>query len=121
MKVELSKRLRSVVRDLAAKAYEREMRALLSPLAKDFVNWRTGRKDTWALLDALDRFAVPRRRLSQRYETSTIAPMTVAYAIVVGLLREDEVPAEVLDALEKPIAFYRQGFTDGTVAIEEED
>jgi hypothetical protein len=121
MKVDLSKRLRSIVRELAAKAHEREMRKLLAPVANSFAAWRSGTKGTWALLEDIDRFNLPRRRLTQRYETTSIAPMMVAYALVAGFLREDEVPAEVLDALSKPIAFYRQGLADGTVRMEEED
>jgi uncharacterized protein (UPF0147 family) len=47
--------------------------------------------------------------------------MMVAYALVTGLLRDDEVPRDVRQALEKPITFYRQGLADGTVAMDEED
>lgn len=47
--------------------------------------------------------------------------MHVAYALTTGLLSEDEVPREVLKALEEPIAFYRQGLANGTVSMEEED
>jgi hypothetical protein len=121
MKVELSKRLRSAVHELASTAHEREMRILLNPLAEDFAAWRTRKKDTWALLDAFDRFSVQRRRLSERFQARGIAPMVVAYALVAGILTESEVPAEVLAALEKPIAFYRDGIANGMVNMREED
>jgi len=121
MKVELSKRQKAIARDLAARAYEREMGKLLTPLAQAFEQWRAGKKGTWDLVEEIDRVAVPRRRLSQRYDTNSIAPMMVAHAIVVGLLREDEVPGELVQALEKPIAFYRRGLADGSVSMEEED
>jgi hypothetical protein len=123
MKVELSKRLRSIVRELAARAYERDLRKLLRPLAQSFRQWEAGQTDTWSLLGAIDRLANPRRRLAERYETNDIAPMMVAYAIVTGLLREDEVPAEIRNALERAIVFYRQGIADGSVGVslEEED
>ena len=32
--------------------------------------------------------------------------MNAAYAIVTGILDEDEVPAELLEALARPLAFY---------------
>src|SRR5882724_11915178 len=108
MKVELSKRLRARIRELAAVAHEREMRNLLKPLSEAFAQWQSGQKDTWSLLEHMDNVARLRRRLSQRYETNSIAPMNVAYALVSGLLREDEVPAGVLEVLERHIAFYRQ-------------
>jgi hypothetical protein len=117
----LSNRLRSIVRELAEKAHEREMRKILAPVADAFAQWRSGKKETWTLLKDMDRISVPRRRLYERYESKNSAPMMVAYALVVGLLREDEVPKEVVDALERPIAFYRQGFADGTVSMDEED
>ena len=47
--------------------------------------------------------------------------MVVAYALVAGVLSKSEVPAEVLAALEKPIAFYRDGIANGTVNMREED
>ena len=62
-----------------------------------------------------------RRQFAQKYETNSIAAMNVDYALVSGLLREDEVPPDVLEALERHIAFYRQGLADGTVSMEEED
>ena len=33
--------------------------------------------------------------------------MSLAYAIVIGILKEDEIPAEVLDMIRNSIAFYR--------------
>jgi len=33
--------------------------------------------------------------------------MSVAYAIVVGMLDANEVPAELLEALSRPIGFYQ--------------
>jgi len=121
LKIELSKRLKAIVRELADKAHERELRKLLLPLADAFAEWRKGDRDTAELLEELDRLTVPRRRLTQRYSTTDIAPMMVAYAIVAGLLREDEVPGDVLRAIDRPIAFYRKGLSDGTVSMEEED
>ena len=47
--------------------------------------------------------------------------MNVAQAIVRGLLTQQEVPADVHVALERAIAFYRQGLADGTVSFDEED
>jgi hypothetical protein len=121
MKADLSKRQRTLVREFAAKAHERAMRKLLMPLSEAFALWRIGKKDTWSLLDDMDRFSVPRRRTRERYETNSIAPMMVAHAVVAGLLQRDEVPADVLQALEKPLEFYQRGLADGTISMEEED
>jgi hypothetical protein len=120
MRIELSKRQRILVRELAAIAHEREMRALLSPFAEDVVEWRSGSKDTWALLEDLDRFDRARHRLSQRYQTQSIAPMLVAHALVAGIVRRDEVNEELVQVLKKPMEFYRQGLADGTIRFQEE-
>src|SRR5262245_47624331 len=109
MKIELTKRLRSFVRELSAKAHERELRRVLTPLATSFEQWRLNKRSTRDLLKEIDRLAFPRRRLAERYETASIAPMLVAAAIVTGLLRIDEVPDEVVRALDKAIAYYRKG------------
>ncbi len=33
--------------------------------------------------------------------------MNVAYALVVGILKESEVPPEAISAIEGPLSFYR--------------
>ncbi len=121
MKVELSKRLRGVVRELTSKAFEHELRQLLGRLADAFAQWSAGMLDSSSLLDSLDEFAVKRRRLLQRYETPSIAPMLVAYAFVSGWFEHEEVPPDLVAALEKPIAFYRSGMADDTISFSEED
>jgi hypothetical protein len=122
MKFEYSKRVRALLRQLARAAHERELRDLLNELEESFARWRRGEVDTWDLVEEVDRFVQGpvRRRLSQRYGTDSIVHMNVAYAIVRGLLAQDEVPAEVLDKLDNAIGFYRQGLADGTISFDEE-
>ena len=47
--------------------------------------------------------------------------MNVVQAIVRGILRAEEVPGEVLDALGRPIEFYRRGLANGTISFDEPD
>ena len=121
MRVELSKRLRTIVRDLAAKAHEREMRRLLAPLADAFAQWRLDKNDTWTLIADMDRFKERRWKLSQTYQTASIAPMLVARAIVAGLLYEDEVSPEVRKVLASWIEYYQKGLADGSIRLEEDE
>lgn len=74
-------------------------------------------------MEKFDRFAFghAKRRLRERYETPSIVHMNVAQVIVRGILKESEVPRDVLEALEEPVAFYRQGIADGTISCEEEE
>src|SRR5262245_38628802 len=108
----LSKRLRARIRELAAKAHEREVEKLLEPLAEEFVRWQAGQKDAWALLEAMNQVAKRCRQLDQQYQGNALAPMNAACAIVSGLIREDEIPSDVLEVLEGHIAFYRRGLAD---------
>ncbi len=121
MNIELSKRLKAMVRKLADTAHEREMRALIEPVSESVGQWKSGKKDTWPLLEDLDRFNHLRHRLTDRYRTNSIAPMLVACAIVSGILRKSEVSPELLQALQKPIEFYKRGIADGTISLNEEE
>lgn len=120
MNLEFSKRVRFLLRQLASKAHEREVRKLLEPLAGSFTEWEAGKLGTWDMVERIHRFVQgPCRRLAKRYDTASILHMNVAYAIVTGLVSESEVPAEVMKALEAPIAFYRQGLNNGSTSPEE--
>jgi hypothetical protein len=123
MQFEASKRVRALVRDLAATAYERELQGYLTQVEQAFVRWRKGEIDARSLADEVDEFSRGRARhsLEQRYRTTRIMHMNVAQAIARGILRTDEVPGEVLDALERAIEFYRKGLADGSISFEPEE
>jgi hypothetical protein len=120
---ECSKRIRGVLRRLAATALEQELQQLPKELDASFDRWRKGEMDGQYLVAKVDEFAKgpARRRLTQRYSTDGIVHMNVAQAIVRGLLTPGEVPAELNVALERAIEFYRRGLADGTVSFAEED
>ncbi|GIW81439.1 MAG: hypothetical protein KatS3mg105_3246 [Gemmatales bacterium] len=123
MYITLPKRVRSLLRRLAETAYERELHRLLDELENSSTRWRRGEIDTLILAEHVDRFAngPERRRLEQRYKTTRMVHMIVAQSIVQGILRKDEVPDEVLDALAKPIEFYQRDSADETIGFEQED
>ena len=123
MKREFPKRVKSALRQLAATAHERELKVLLKDLGDAFSDWHSGAISSLALADKIDRFAFgqAKRRLRERYETASIVHTNVAQALVRGILKESEVPSDVLEALEKPIEFFRQGIADGTISFDEEE
>src|SRR5262245_3466 len=110
MMFDATKRVRALLRQLATTAYERELQGLLDELERSFVRWRQGQIDVVALAEEVDRFArgPARRRLEDRYRTTSALPMSVAWAIVRGILKTEEVPKEVLDPLGNVLAFYVQ-------------
>jgi len=121
MKKELSKRLKSMIADLAAKAHEREVRQRLEKLSDCLAHWKKGGIDTWDAMSELDRFRTNTNRLSQKYQRSSMTPLIVARAIAAGFLRENEVPKEVLETLEQEIKYFKHGFADGTLSLADED
>ncbi|MGD0093339.1 MAG: hypothetical protein ABSE73_25770 [Planctomycetota bacterium] len=105
---DLPKRIKRQVRELADKAYERELRAHLEKLASAFDEWRAGSLGTWELTDRIHRFHDgPNRELFNKYSIGGNAHMYVAHAFVTGLLKESEVPEEVKQGIRNAIAFYR--------------
>jgi hypothetical protein len=92
----------------------------LGSLAELFTRWRRGHLETWEVVHEMDRLrSGPLQRLQQRYRSNNVVHMNVAYAIVAGLLHDDEVPDEVRKALAKPIEFYRSGLANKSINMEE--
>lgn len=108
MNNQFSKRQRAILRDLTGKAHDREVHKLLSTIAEDFDAWRSGKKETWDLVDALDKFAKERRSTSSPYRDQSLAHIMVARAVVEGLLNSDEVPAEIQVAIADAVALCRE-------------
>ena len=101
------KPIKRQLRALAAVAHERDLRVHLQRLAQDFLDWQGGRLDTWELTDRIHKYYTgPSRKLYNQYDDRQ-ADLNVAYALHRGVLKEAEVPPEVLQAIGNAIAFYR--------------
>jgi hypothetical protein len=103
---EYSKRVKRLLREFAARAYEIELGRALGELEQQFALWRGGQISAGELSDRIYAFTRgPARELWGRYN-ARLDDMQVAYAVVTGLLPRDELPAELLEVLEPIIAFY---------------
>jgi hypothetical protein len=103
---EYPKSSKHLLRRFAIEAYERELHLELTKLDQSFTEWRNGSISNAELSHRIHLYeTTPSRELYNRYNTGDDA-MNVAFAIVAGLLRRDEIPADVLDAIESHIAFY---------------
>ena len=101
------KPIKRQLRDLMALAYERELQRELRTLDQQFAAWRAGHLSSGDLSHQIHQFDTgPARALWNRYQGSS-AELAVAYAVVVGLLRREEVPPEVLAVLSGPLRFYQ--------------
>ena len=90
-----------------AEAYERELQRELAKLDRSFSEWRNATLGSGELSHHVHEYERgPSRALYQRYNSGS-KDMTLAYVIVAGVLQRDEVPGELLEALEGPLSFYQ--------------
>jgi hypothetical protein len=74
---------------------------------RSFAEWRNGLIGSDELSQRVHRYETgPARELYKRYNDGP-PDMTVAYAIVTGILQLDEVSPELLEAIERPLGFYQ--------------
>jgi hypothetical protein len=102
-----SKRIKRLLREWMIEAYERELHRELTKLDQSFAEWRNGTISSGELSHRIHQYETgPSRELFKHYNRGP-RDMTVAYAIVVGILDQDKVPAELFEAISGPISFYR--------------
>lgn len=100
------KRLNRLVLEWAAIAHERDLRDALGQLRVEFDRWERGEIDSFELNERVHRFHQDAsREIWKRYATSHLAP-AVASAVVAGVLRKEELPAELVQHIAGLIEFY---------------
>lgn len=108
------KRIKKLLREYLVEAYERELHRELIILEGSFEEWRQGQIGSGELSYRIHQYEVgPSRELYKKYNEDSLTDMIVAHAIVVGLLRRDEIPPELLEALERPLSFYESLEAEG--------
>ncbi len=96
---DLPKHLKRLLREHVALAHEEELRRALLPLADDFERWRRGEVSSGELSERIHEFHQgPAREIWKAYNYGSPA-LSVAYAIHSGILRREQVPAELLEIL----------------------
>ena len=104
---EYPKRIKRLIREWMIEAYERELHRELSKLDESFTEWRNGAISSGELSHRIHEWETgPSRALYKHYNHGP-QDMSVAYAIVMGILSEEEVPGELLEAVSGPLDFFR--------------
>ena len=104
---EYSKHIKRLLREYATAAYERELHRELSKLDQSFAEWRSGALSSGELSHRIHQYETgPSRELFKRYNRGEM-DLNVAYAVVVGILDEGEVPPELLEAISGPLDLFR--------------
>jgi hypothetical protein len=99
---------RKELRRLASLAYERELGAALAALETHFREWHAGSCDVHQLSDMIHQFHNGIARDLFVTYTRLEPRLAVAQAVARKVLRDDEVPATLREALHTLIAFYEE-------------
>jgi hypothetical protein len=103
---EVPKRIRRLLQKWAGIAHDRELRQALSELRLQFDRWERGDIDAFELNDLVHRFHQDASRaIWKRYATTHLEP-AVASAVAAGVLRKEELPAELVQHIAGLIDFY---------------
>ena len=103
---EVPKRIKRLVREWAGVAHDRDLRDALSELRARFDRWDRGEIDSFELNNLIHRFHQDTaRQIWKRYATTHMEP-AVASAVAAGVLREGELPEELVQHVAALIEFY---------------
>ncbi len=99
---------RKELRLLAGVAHERELGTALAALQVQFEEWNAGKLDVHGLSDAIHQFHNGVARDLYVTYTRLEPRVAVAQAVARKILRDDEVPPGLREALQSQITFYEE-------------
>jgi hypothetical protein len=102
------KSIRKAILEWAAEAHGRELHRELTLLDQSFSKWRNGGIGSGELSCRVHEYDTgPSRELFKRYN-SGFQDSNVASALVEGILSYEEVPAEVIEAIQDILDFIQR-------------
>ena len=104
---ETSKRIKRLVREYAAIAHDRELGQALRDLDVQFGRWRNGEISAAELNDVIHQFHEGASREVWRKYATNRPEAALGFAVATGILRKEELPAELLQHLAGLIDFYK--------------
>ena len=100
------KAIKRLLRQYATDAYEHELHCKLKKLDDNFTEQRNGNISSGELSHRIHLYETQSsREMFNRYNNGDDA-INVAYAIITGLIGENEVATEVKDAIRRQLNFY---------------
>lgn len=101
------RKIKRLLRNWADIAYDRELHRELVKLDQVFEKWRKGQINSVEMSHRLHKHNTgPLHKLYRSYNDGS-NDMLVAYAMTIGILDEAELPPQLIEALEGPLAFYQ--------------
>lgn len=108
---EVPKRIKRLVREWAGIAHDRDLREALSELRVQFNRWDLGEIDSFELNELVHRFHQDTARdIWKRYATTHPEP-AIALAVAAGVLRKEELPAELVQHIAGLIELYENNLS----------
>jgi hypothetical protein len=101
------KSIKRLLRQWMIEAYERELYRELAKLDQSFSEWRAGKMSSGELSNRVHHYEAGASRELYKHYNYSPHEMTVAYAVVAGILKREELPAELLEAIEQPLEFFQ--------------
>lgn len=116
----MSKSFRKLAKQLIGQAYAREQGKALESLNSQFDRWKSGEIDCWELTDRIHRFHNGEsRELYKIYEMGDIK-ITLARAIAIDIIGEEEVPAALRESMQQTIDYFRDTLAEDEPYPDEE-
>ncbi len=111
------KKIKRLLREFAAQAYEKELSRELARLDESFAEWRDGKINSGELSDRIHQYETgASRELFNKYNDGR-NDFNVAYAIITEILDRQDVPEEVIQAIDKHLSFYQSMKDDGELRM----
>jgi hypothetical protein len=108
--------VKKMLQTWSTEAYRREMERELARLEQDIDAWKRDRISSEELSHRVHAWdAGPSKALSKQYDYGH-PDTNVAFAVVAGILKEKELPAEMLEAIAAPLEMYRAMKSTGRLA-----
>lgn len=102
------KRIKRLIREYGDKAYEAELGQELKKLSYRFDEWNNGKINSIELSETIYKFMKgPARKIYNKYDNELL-DVAVAHAIRTGILKEVEVPRELMDHLAQILRLYEE-------------
>ncbi len=99
--------IKRMLRKYATEAYEKELHRELSKLERHFEAWKTGTISSGEFSHLIHQYERgPLRELYKKYNYGEDA-LNVAGAVVTGLLDREQLPAELLEAIQDLITAFQ--------------
>jgi hypothetical protein len=105
---EHSKSIKRLLRQWMTEAYERELHRELTRLDQSFAEWRAGKISSGELSYRVHQYETGASREMFKDYNSSPPEMSVAYAVVAGILKREELPPNLMEAIEGELAFYQE-------------